>query len=130
MRHLIIVTIALMFFSCHTSKRDNNTTKEQQNKKKLITINKEVVIKIPYKQVYSMKTVKGDNLGDVFVKSLPEDTHVFTSLVISNNTIGDIDTLYFITDNILRNKNGIEAEVQKSNFYGYRFVKKKQITLF
>ncbi len=79
-----------------------------------------------FKFEFNLKSRNGDTIGSVFIKPLPDNKEVFSSLLIKGVGTSKDDTLYFIKANIFRNSKGIDIKVYEKNLYGYRFIKKNE----
>ncbi len=78
-----------------------------------------IVTKSKWESIFSLKTKDDTLIGTVFIKKI-NDT-IFTELVVINND----DTIYHIDSTILKNYQGIDIEVGKNGFYGYKMILNK-----
>ncbi len=72
-----------------------------------------------YEFVYTLKNKTDNYLGDVYIKKVNDS--VFHSLLIINNLEKSTTKLYEISNYILSNNIGIDIEIRKEEFWGYRF---------
>ncbi len=76
-----------------------------------------------YKFVYTLSR-KSEYLGDVYVKEVNDS--VFSSLLIVEKLKNSDIKLYEVNNYTFSNKNGIDLEIRKDKFWGYRFELKKR----
>ena len=77
-----------------------------------------------FKFIYSLKSKSDDYLGDLYVKEVNDS--VFSSLLIVEKVKNALFKLYEINNYNFSNRNGVDIEVGKDEFWGYRFDLKKQ----
>ena len=73
--------------------------------------------------VHLFKDKKGLLLGEVYIKYKAKG--IFEQMIILKNRTQSKDTLYSIKGTVFRNPNGVDIEVGKSNFWGYKIVLKR-----
>jgi hypothetical protein len=101
MKYIVIIFFGLLF-GC----KKNSTTKNLGKNKEL-------------SEIYILKDKDSINIGRVFVSYI--ENEIFDYLYVINKK----DTIYFIKKNILGNRKGKDIELYSKNFYGYKFVLKK-----
>lgn len=72
-----------------------------------------------YEFVYTLKNKTDNYLGDVYIKKVNDS--VFHSLLIVNKLEKSTIKLYEISNYTLSNTIGIDMEIRKEEFWGYRF---------
>jgi len=76
------------------------------------------------KFVYSLNSRSDDYLGDLYVKEINDS--VFSSLLIVEKLENSHVRLYEVNNYTFSNKNGVDIEIRKNDFWGYRFELKRQ----
>ena len=115
MKALLIVYI-LSFFSCTQEVKKNNNISDNQKISQSIQEN--------YTLLHTFHAKDGKVLGSAYVKYI-DNREIFTSLLNTKEEKGKQDTLYFIDSTRLNSKKGIDTEVVKEDFHGYKTVLKK-----
>ena len=82
------------------------------------------------KFIHALKDKKGHLLGNVYIEDFKND--VFRKLLITQERMGKIDTLYFINECLFTNPKGVDIQFSKKNFNGYKieYLKDDSIQLF
>jgi hypothetical protein len=82
------------------------------------------------KFIHTLKDKKGNLLGKVYIEDFKND--VFKKLLITKEKNGKTDTLYFINDFLFTNPKGVEIQIDKKDFNGYKieYLKDDSIQLF
>jgi hypothetical protein len=113
----IIFIQYLLVIACsgnQTQQANNNVKNVQQVEHKLQNSQ--------YGFFHTFYSKDGVLLGKAYVLFIKNSKEIFTSLVITNEINGNIDTLYTIESTKLISKKGIDTEVYKQGFFGYKVI--------
>ena len=110
----ILSVLMLLLFACASNTKENSNYSDKQL---------DQPADIGYRLIHSFYNEDDKLLGNAYVKGRNQD--VFTLMLITTENEGEIDTLYFIDSTRLISKKGLDAEVFKDGFYGYKVVMKE-----
>lgn len=116
MMKVLLLVHVLSFFSCTQEGKNQNNISDRQIRSQLTQEG--------YTLLHTFHAKDGQVLGSAYVK-YTDNREIFTSLFITKEENGKLDTLYFIDSTKLISKKGIDTEVVKEGFHGYKTVLKK-----
>lgn len=117
MMKVLLIIYILSFFSCTQEMKKYNNVSDGQKISQSTQEN--------YTLLHTFYAKDGKLLGNAYV-NYTDNREIFTSLLITKEKDGKQDTLYFIDSTRLNSKKGIDTEVVKKDFHGYKAVLKKE----
>jgi len=114
MKNLQFLSLVLILsFGCTFQNKENKKPTNEQIKTEQSS---------SLENIHQFTSKSGEPIGSLFVKKLPEENDVFPDMYIISKIAGLNDTIYSIEGSTLKNKEGIDIQIRKQDFYGYKIV--------